>query len=439
MKMQLDINLIYSRINQGIKDTVESLQDFPRELALTDGREALAKFIKNNSATKGRIELLDFNDNDYYQFSNHLIARRGKGKGFYLAGVSYHHSTETGFFLRFNKISATEIECIVEEKVSLSSKDSLMRLYENDNVIYTGDLSYRELIGLFIRIFQCAPNTLLRSMFPYISSEARSKFNDICDESGEINDEYKDQDIHELIESRITEEEFRDEMLGCRKLVEIGVPVMNRGWSKSYKFTVDISDAFVHLNESQVKSIPAIEARIREVLNEKVPRSVERRVIDQLNLDVMAENIAVRDPRCETGVFTNIEVEGSDDDLENIVLAILEGRKCEDIIFGTSDGIEQFISLEKYLRSDGSKDSYRFELRFKSRVSGLSNYMFYKDGYLMYLDDFIEDVMKENGLSEDQYESVREEIFETYQNTLSLSHWDVIGVRLSIDFSDLFD
>lgn len=64
---------------------------------------------------------------------------------------------------------------------------------------------------------------------------------------------------------------------------------------------------------------------------------------------------------------------------------------------------------------------------------------FYKDGYLMYLDDFIEDVMKENGLSEDQYESVREEIFETYQNTLSLSHWDVIGVRLNIDFSDLFE
>lgn len=437
--MQLNVSLIYDRINQGIKDSVESLKDYPKELELKGGRGGFARFIKNDSATKGRYELLDFNDNDNYLFSDHLIARRGKGKGFYLAGVSYHHSTETGFFLRFNKISATEIECIVEEKVSLSSKDSLMRLYENDNRVYLGDLSYRELIDLFIKIFQCTPNALLRSMFPHISNEARLKFNDICDESGEINDEYKDQDIRELIEDRMTEEEFRDEMLGCRKLVEIGVPVMNRGWSKLYRFAIDISDAIVHLNESQTKLIPKIEDRIREVLNEKVPRSIERRVIDQLNLDVMAENIAVRDARCETGVFTSIEIEGSDDDLENIVLAILEGRKCEDIIFGTSDGIEQFISLEKYLRSDGSKDSYRFELRFKSRVSGLSNYMFYKDGYLMYLDDFIEDVMKENGLSEDRYESVREEIFETYQNTLSLSHWDVIGVRLSIDFSDLFE
>lgn len=160
--MQLNLDLIYDKINQGIKDSVESLQDFPRELALKDGREAFAKFIKNNSATEGRIELLDFNDNDYYQFSNHLIARRGKGKGFYLAGVSYHHSTETGFFLRFNKISATEIECIVEEKVALSTKDSLMRLYENDTRVYMGDLSYRELIDLFIRIFQCTPNTLFK-------------------------------------------------------------------------------------------------------------------------------------------------------------------------------------------------------------------------------------------------------------------------------------
>ena len=422
--MQLNVSLIDDRINQGIKESVESLQDFPRELALNDGREAFARFIKNNSATKGRYELLDFNDNDNYQFSDHLIARRGKGKGFYLAGVSYHHSTETGFFLRFNKISATEIECIVEEKVALSAKDSLMRLYENDNVIYTGDLSYRELIDLFIRIFQCTPTTLLRSMFPHISNEARLKFNDICDESGEINDEYKDQDIRELIEDRMTEKEFRDEMIGCRKLASIGVPVMNRGWSKSYKFTVDISDAIVHLNESQVKSMSAIEERIREVLNEKIPKCVERRVINRLDLSTMVENIAVRDPRCETGVYTRVKVE--DGDLESIALAILEEKKCGDLILGTSDGVEQDISLEKYIRSDGSKDRYSFELGFDATVSGLSNHMIYKDGHLMWLDDFIEDVMRENNLGEDQYDLAREEIFETYPEEIVISHWDVI-------------
>lgn len=274
-------------------------------------------------------------------------------------------------------------------------------------------------------------------MFPHISNESRLKFNDICDESGEIIDEYADQDIRELIENRMTEEEFRDEMLGCRNLVDIGVPVMNRGWSKSYKFTVDISDAIIHLNESQMKSIPAIEARIREVLNEKVPRSIERRVIDQLDLDAMAENIAARDPRCETSVYTRVKVE--DGDLESIALAILEEKKCGDLILGTSDGVEQDVSLEKYIRSDGSKDRYRFELGFKARVSGLSDYIMYKDGHLMRLDDFIEDVMKENGLSEDQYESVREEIFATYPEEITISHWDVIGVRLDIDFSDLFE
>lgn len=435
--MQLNINLIYDRINQGIKDTVESLQGFPRELALNDGREVFARFIKDDSATGTRFELLDFNNNDYYQFSNHLIAKRGKGRGFYLAGVSYHHSTETGFFLRFNKLSATEIECIVEEKVALSAKDSLMRLFEDDHRIYTGDLSYRELIDLLIKIYQCSPNTLLRSMFSNLSSEFRQRFNDVCDESGELEDEYKDQDIYELIQDRMTEKEFRDEMFGCGNLTKIGIPVMNRGWSKSYRFIVDISDAFVTLNESQTNAIPAIENRIREVLNEKVPRSVERRVIDQLNLDVMVENIAVRDPRCETVVYTRSKVE--DGDLENVALAILEEKKSEDLIFGTSSGVEQSVALEKYIRSDGQQDRYAFELQFSAGVSGMSNYMFYKDGHLMWLDDFIEDVMRENNLSEDQYDSVREELFETYRHTLSICHWDVIGVSLDIDFSDLFE
>ena len=48
--MQLNVSLIYDRINQGIKESVESLQDFPRELALKDGREAFARFIKDDSA-----------------------------------------------------------------------------------------------------------------------------------------------------------------------------------------------------------------------------------------------------------------------------------------------------------------------------------------------------------------------------------------------------
>lgn len=435
--MQLNVSLIYDRINQGIKDSVESLKDYPKELELKGGRGGFARFIKDDSATEKRFELLDFNDYDHFRFSDHLIARRGKGKGVYLAGVSYHHSTETGFFLRFNKISATEIECIVEEKVALSSKDSNLHLYEDDHRVYTYRLSYRELVDLLVKIYQCTPNTLLQSMFPNLRDGSKSKFKEICNENGELKEEYKDENIYELLEKCMPLETFRDDMFTRRALVGGGVPIMNRGWSKSYKFTVDISDAIVHLNESQMKLIPKIEARIREVLNEKIPRSIERRVIDQLNLDVMAENIAARDPRCETSVYTRVKVE--DGDLESIVLAILEEKKCGDLILGTSDGVEQDISLEKYIRSDGSKDCYSFELGFDAGVSGLSNHMIYKDGHLMRLDDFIEDVIRENNLNEDQYDLVREEIFETYPEEIAISHWDVIGVRLSIDFSDLFE
>lgn len=435
--MQLNVSLIYDRINQGIKDSVESLQDFSKELKLNDGREVFARFIKDDSATEKRFELIDFNNYDNFRFADHLLARRGRGRGFYLAGVSYHHSTETGFFLRFNKISATEIECIVEEKVALSSKDSRMSLFENGQKIYTGDLSYRELLELFVRICQCTPETLLKSIFPHTPNEIKSKLNDICNADGEIKDEYKDQGIFGLIQDRVTEKEFRSEMVYRRTLENLGVPLMNRGWSKSYRFTVDISDAFVHLNESQVKSMSAIEERIREVLNEKIPQCVERRLINRLDLSTMVENIAVRDPRCETGVYTSVKDE--DGDVATTALAILEDEKSGDLIFGTSRGVEQFVALEKYIRADGQQDRYSFELQFSAGVSGTANYMFYKDGHLMWLNDVIEDIMVENRLTEDSYDSIREELFETYRNTLSICHWDVIGVRLSIDFSDLFE
>lgn len=44
--MQLDLNLIYDKINKGIKDSVESLQDYPHELRLNDRRETIAEFFQ---------------------------------------------------------------------------------------------------------------------------------------------------------------------------------------------------------------------------------------------------------------------------------------------------------------------------------------------------------------------------------------------------------
>lgn len=50
--MQLDLNLIYDKINKGIKDSVESLQDYPQELRLDDRRETIAEFLAKNQLQK---------------------------------------------------------------------------------------------------------------------------------------------------------------------------------------------------------------------------------------------------------------------------------------------------------------------------------------------------------------------------------------------------
>ena len=116
--MQINLDLIQNRINQGIKESVESLQDYPLELRFDHSRGVLTEFLKDDSHTREKFTLMNFDDRDNFQVADHLICRRRKGRGLYLVGRSDDSSKSTGFFLRLNKISTAEIECIVEEKKS---------------------------------------------------------------------------------------------------------------------------------------------------------------------------------------------------------------------------------------------------------------------------------------------------------------------------------
>lgn len=404
-------------------------------MILDHGREVMTKFIKDDLVTQKRFTLMDFCRFDNFRVADHLICNRGKGKGLYLAGVSYDSSKENGFTLKLNKISPTELECIVEEKISLSSNSNNLTLYDDDHRVYLEALSYRGLIDLLVRIRQCTLETLLESMFPIMLHSRAMKFNKICDAAGKIRDEYKDENIYELIENSMSREEFEHCMFTPGTLVDSNVPLMNRGWSKSYKFTIDISDAIVSLNESQKRLIPAIEARIRETLIENTPRSIETRVINKLDLSEIAENIAINDAGCETGVRS--EIVDEDGDIETVALAILEEKNYDDMMFGTSYGAEQTISLKKiFFDSSKRSDRYKFKLDYCVKVSGSSEYLIYTDGHLIPMSNLIEHYMVENRLSEDSYDWIREEIFWIYQK---LSVCDRDEITFDIDFSDLFN
>lgn len=284
------------------------------------------------------------------------------------------------------------------------------------------------------RIRQCTPETLLESMFPRMLDSRKVKFSKIFNVNGEIKDEYKDENIYDLIEKNIPLEIFRDELTRPSLLADT-VPLMNRGWSKSYKFTIDISDAIIILNESQKRLIPLIEARIREVLIEKIPRSVEIRVLNNLDLSEIAENIAMHDARCELALSTRIDDE--DGDIETISLRVLEERPRDNIIFGTSDGVKQVVQLLKAFNRSDRLDLCRFRLFYDTTIDGQDNYIIVTDGHLTWLDDVVEDTLKEHRLGEDWYDMVRDEIFRTYHET-SIYNWDN-NIILEIDFSDLFN
>ena len=434
--MQLNLNLIFDRINQGIKESVESLQDYPKELIFDHGRKEIEMLIKDDYDTGKRFTLMNFDSFDNFRVADHLICRRGKGKGLYLAGVSYDSSKLNGFFLRLNKISSTELECIVEEKISLSSDFRNLVLYDDDHRVQLEDLSYRELIDLLVRIRQCTPETLLESMFPIMLHSRMKKFNKICDVSGKIRDEYKDEDIYELIENVMSREEFEHGMFTPGTIIESNLPLMNRGWTKLYKFTIDFSDAISSLNEDQKRLIPAIEARIREVLIENTPKCIETRVINNLDLTEIAENIAINDPRYAISAFT--EIEDHDGDLEKIALAIIEEKNYDVVVFDSSLGARQWIYLRKFFESDNQSSCYRFNLRYASNIGGSSDPIVHRDGHLMYLDEVIKDIMIEKRLSGDYaYRRISEDLYFEYDQKYLNVYEEAI--ELEIDFSDLFN
>ena len=432
--MQLNIDLIYDKINKGIKDSVESLQDCQQELIFDQGRRIVAEFLKDDAGAEEWFTLMKFDSFDNFRFADQLICNRGKGKGLYLAGVNCDSSKENGFFLILKKISSTEFECLITERISLTSNVSNLVLYDDDHRVDPEDLSYRDLIDLLVRIRECTLETLFESTFPILSHERMKKFNKICDISGKIRDEYKDENLYELIEQTISKDEFEHCMFTRTMFVNSNIPLMNRGWSKSYKFTIDFSDAVVTLDESQKRLIPAIESRIREFLIENTPKSIETRVINNLDLSEIAENIAINDSNCETGIIS--EIEDLDGDIEQIALAIIEEKNFGNIIFESSNGAQQWIYLQKLFNSDNQSSRYSFNLRYTSRVFGPRDYIIHEDGHLMWINNVIEDIMIENRLSEDSYDSIRDEIFYRYEERYVCVRDEI---EFEIDFSDLFE
>lgn len=260
------------------------------------------------------------------------------------------------------------------------------------------------------------------------------KFNKICDVSGKIKDEYKDENIYELIEETMSRDEFERCMFTPKTLIDSDLPQITRGWTKSYKFKIDISDTTASLNEDQKRVIPAIESRIREALIENTPRSIEERVINNLDLNDIAENIAIRDPEFTTGISTRIE--DHDGDIEKIALAIIDKHNYGDMRFGSSFGADQHVSLQKIFNSDDQSNRYRFRVYYGSRVLGLSDDIVHKDGHLMWLDDFVKDTLRELQLGEDWYDMVQEDICFKYP---SKNVGDYDEIIFEIDFSDLFE
>lgn len=127
--MQISLDLIQNRINQGIKESVESLQDYPLELRFDHSRGVLTEFLKDDSYTREQFTLMNFDDRDNFRVADHLIFRRSKGRGLYIVGRSTTLLNQLAF--------SCDLIRSLRQKLNVSSKKKSHFLLTSVILFYT--------------------------------------------------------------------------------------------------------------------------------------------------------------------------------------------------------------------------------------------------------------------------------------------------------------
>ena len=256
-------------------------------------------------------------------------------------------------------------------------------------------------------------------------------FQFLLDEDGDLLDEYRDVDIYDLGIDRFSHNDIRDL---TDYLIEEHWPFkqMSRGWHKEYKFQLDISDAIIDMSEDQVQLKSKVKSRILSELNNACPAKIKFEDFGDERLDTFSETIALK---------LDEHIWDYDYNLENFtdstVIPMLDYLLGDHYVY-TSSVDHQHVSLTLDCLDNELAVQYQIECTVYLELSYDDDVdMICEDGYHRSLDDFIEEIARDQGLEGDYYDQIREEILES--SVVKKGLWDNINFKVVIDFTDLFE
>lgn len=427
--MKIDINKFSDLLTEKIRSNVESLQDFKGELPQPSGIYHICTFVEDRDRSK--IEAVLYNckwaHEDIY---DHVMMHRSPSKEIFCVNTSNIAESDNDFYITLERRSDTLFDCIVKEKFDMSKKNGVKRVYAHGERVLFDEMSHREFYSWMLKILQCSSNTLLETLKRKASCSMPQAFNDLFDENKNLKEEYKGRDSYELIMLTTEIEDLR--RLVLYDLIEYSWPFheISRGWTKEYKFQLDVTSAVKEENENDVRIKNLVKERLISSLTDACPVNINFDKFSEASpIENIAETIALRLKR---DIYDqNISKDNVE---EEMIYEVLDHFLGERYIYRSGEeNMKIFVSSNPV---DGPRDEYLIKCRISLEVYG-TTYVVRDETGRCTLDQMIDYLMYDEDRDDEEMRMrYREELFSQYGETDYL--YKSIDFKVKLDVSDLF-
>lgn len=427
--MKINIDKFSDLLTEKIRANVESLQDFKGELPQPSGIYHLYTFVEDPNRSKIETVLYHckWTHEDIYE---HVMMHRSPSKELFAVNTSNIAESDNDFYITLERRSDTLFDCIVKEKFDMSKKNGIKRVYENGSKVLFDEMSHREFYSWMLKILQCSSDTLLETLKRKATCSMPQEFNDLFDENKNLKEEYKGRDSYELIVSTIEIEDLR--RLVLYDLIEYSWPFheITRGWTKEYKFQLDVTSAVKEEDENVVRIKNLVKDRLISSLTDACPVKISFDKFSEASpIENIAETIALRLKR---DIYDQNISKGRVE--EEMIHEVIDYFLGESYIYRSgNDNLKIYISSNPV---DNAKDEYLIRCQIYVEAYG-TTYVFRDETGRCTLDQMIDYLMYDEDRDDEEMRMrYREELFSQYGETDYL--YKSIDFKVKLDISDLF-
>ena len=433
--MKIDPNKLYAKLAEGLEKASDSLRCMPINLTdRVDHNYRLTKMLEDPEEKHAAFTLLEctFKNEDIYDY---VFRRNIANEGLVAISAATDVDHRSSFYARFTKLDDSRLRVEIEESFSISRARGLGKLYDNGERVDFTLMQSGQIVDWICKIIQCSTEDLLdRLERKDLKRLFESNYKKFFNSDGSLKNEFADLDKREFLESSLNLEVVANGFMPYAITKYWQFESVRKGWTKSYEYEIDYSDAIVHFDENLLALKEKVKDRIYSALEEACKFKVNFRSYSTSSVDTAVEAITLG--LKATYMYEGLSLSQGKFDEESFMNA-LEYLSCSDLTKYMTN-YDMRIPFAVY---DALDDDSRYKI-----YSSITVYAEFLEGSVVYLDNYSRRVSTESIMQmlaedrnldfEENYDLLKNEVLETYPECKLLDVASPLEVEL--DFSDLY-